>query len=285
MSWTHFLIQAVVAFDVFVLFYFLALNTSYLILFLVSLREVLRFVRRTFFSDYRQIMQSGMTWPISIVVAAHNEEKTIIATVRSLMMVSYSEFVAPGLVAVAAMNGAAFDSTFNFFYKLHYMKIYDAMLSTPLTLSNIVLGEVSWSVLRSSLYATVFLAIAAAAGLITSPWAVLMAPVALLIGVSISAIGIFSTTFIRNWHDFDYLSLALQVLFIGSATFYPIDVYPQWVQVAVNFTPLYHGVALCRDLAFGTIGLADLGHLGVLLAATLGFGLWARVRLEARLLD
>jgi cellulose synthase/poly-beta-1,6-N-acetylglucosamine synthase-like glycosyltransferase len=91
-SWSHFVVQAVVAFDVFVLFYFLALNTSYLVLFLVSLREVLRFVRRTFFSDYRQIMQSGMTWPISIVVAAHNEEKTIIATVRSLMMVSYGEF-------------------------------------------------------------------------------------------------------------------------------------------------------------------------------------------------
>jgi cellulose synthase/poly-beta-1,6-N-acetylglucosamine synthase-like glycosyltransferase len=91
-SWSRVLIQAVVAFDVFVLFYFLLLNTSYLILFLISLREVLRFVRRTFFSDYRQIMQSGMTWPISIVVAAHNEEKTIIATVRSLMMVSYGEF-------------------------------------------------------------------------------------------------------------------------------------------------------------------------------------------------
>ncbi len=82
MSWSHFVVQAVVAFDVFVLFYFLALNTSYLVLFLVSLREVLRFVRRTFFSDYRQIMQSGMTWPISIVVAAHNEEKTIIAPAK-----------------------------------------------------------------------------------------------------------------------------------------------------------------------------------------------------------
>jgi len=91
-SFEHGLIQAIIAFNVFVLLYFLALNTSYLVLFLVSLREVWRFVRRTFFSDYRRIMQSDMTWPVSILVAAHNEEKNIVETVRSLMMVNYGEF-------------------------------------------------------------------------------------------------------------------------------------------------------------------------------------------------
>ncbi len=92
MSWVGWLTEAVVAFNVFVLVYFLILNSIYLGLFLVSLAEVLRFVRRTFFSDYRQIMQSEMTWPISVLVAAHNEEKTIVDTVRSLMMVNYGEF-------------------------------------------------------------------------------------------------------------------------------------------------------------------------------------------------
>jgi len=200
-------------------------------------------------------------------------------------LVTYREFVAPALVAVAAMNGAAFDSTFNFFYKLNYLKLFDAMLATPLTLSNIVLGEVSWSVLRSTLYASVFLLLTALLGLISSPWAILMVPVAVLIGFAISAIGVFSTTFIRNWHDFDYLSLALQLLFLCSGTFYPITVYPGWAQVLVNFTPLYHGVELCRHLAVGTVGLVDLFHLGVLMVATVGFGLWARRRLEAKLLD
>ena len=92
MNWTGWLSEAVVAFNVFVVLYFLALNTIYLVLFVISTFEVWRFVRRTFFSDYRQIMQSDMTWPISILVAAHNEEKTIVETVRSLMMVNYSEF-------------------------------------------------------------------------------------------------------------------------------------------------------------------------------------------------
>jgi len=91
-SWTAFLSDLVFGFNVFVLVYFLALNSIYLLLFLVSLAEVVRFVRRTFFSDYRQIMQSEMTWPISVLVPAHDEAKTIVETVRSLMMVNYGEF-------------------------------------------------------------------------------------------------------------------------------------------------------------------------------------------------
>ena len=99
------LTHLVVGFNYFVLFYFLVLNTIYLGLFLVSLAEILRFVRRTFFSDYRQIMQSTMTWPISIIVPAHDEEKTIAETVRSLLMVNYGEF------EVIVVNDGSNDAT------------------------------------------------------------------------------------------------------------------------------------------------------------------------------
>ncbi len=92
MSWIEIATRAVVWFNYFVLVYFILLNTLYLGLFLVSLVEIVRFLRRTFFSDYRQILQSDMTWPISILVPAHNEEKTIAETVRSLLMVNYGEF-------------------------------------------------------------------------------------------------------------------------------------------------------------------------------------------------
>ena len=88
-----------------VLGYYLALNTTYLILFLLSLGAVWRFVRRTFFADYRQLMQSEMTWPISIVVAAHDEEKTIVETVRSLMMVNYGE------LEIVVVNDGSGDGT------------------------------------------------------------------------------------------------------------------------------------------------------------------------------
>ncbi len=88
----QFLVQAITIFNDFVLIYFISLNIIYLILFLVSLYEVLKFIKRTFFSDYQQILQSDMTWPISILVPAHNEEKNIVETVRSLQLVNYGEF-------------------------------------------------------------------------------------------------------------------------------------------------------------------------------------------------
>ena len=91
-DWTALATDLIVGFNRFVLAYFLALNTIYLGLFVVSLREIWYFVRRTFWSDYRQIMQSELTWPISIIVPAHNEEKTIVETVRSLQMINYGEF-------------------------------------------------------------------------------------------------------------------------------------------------------------------------------------------------
>ena len=105
MNWTAIITTLIVGFNTFVLVYFLLLNTSYLVLFLLSLRGVFRFTRRTFFSDYRQIMQSEMTWPITIIVAAHNEEKTIVDTVRSLRMVNYSEF------EVIVVNDGSTDGT------------------------------------------------------------------------------------------------------------------------------------------------------------------------------
>ena len=92
MNWELWVARAIQGFNAFVLAYFLALNVSYILLFFVSLREVLTFLRRTFFSDYQQILRSDMTLPISMICPAHNEEKTIVDTVRSLQMLNYPEF-------------------------------------------------------------------------------------------------------------------------------------------------------------------------------------------------
>ncbi len=231
------------------------------------------------------ILVAGFFEPIFWLIGISAGLSTIIDDIEfGGELVEYTAFVAPGLIAVSAMNGAAFDATFNFYFKLKQLKIFDSIITTPVTITNVVMGEAVWSVLRSTAYATSFLILTVLFGLVASPWAILIIPVSALIGFSISAIGIFATTFVRNWHDFDYFSLALQVLFIGSATFYPITVYPSWVQIVVQFTPLYHGVALCRSLALGTAGLADVGHLIVLVGFTAFFGWWANRRLEKSLL-
>lgn len=198
--------------------------------------------------------------------------------------VEYASFVAPGLIAASAMFGAVFDSTFNFFYKLRYAKTFDAMLTTPLTLGTIVSGEVLWAMLRAGIYALVFLLIAAVMGLIASWWAVLIVPAALLTGIAFSAIGVAATTLLSSWHDFDYIFLITQPLFLASTTFFAIDVFPGWAQPLVQATPLYHGVSLCRDLALGTVGWSATGHVAYLVVMT-GIGIvWARRRLTMLLL-
>jgi len=198
--------------------------------------------------------------------------------------VEYALFVAPALIAVSAMNGAAFESTYNFYYKLRYSKIFDSIVVTPVRLREIVMGEVTFSVLRATTYATGFLVFAAMLGFIESWWGIFIIPATVLIGTSVSALGVWSSTFMRNWHDFDYLGLTLQFLFMCSATFFPIDVFPGWAQAVVRATPLYHGVAVCRELALGSISSATLAHVAYMIGLTVVFGWLANRRLDRWLL-
>ena len=182
--------------------------------------------------------------------------------------VPYATFVAPGLLAASAMNGAVFDSTFNVFWKLKYAKLYDAMLATPLGPRDIAVGEVAWAQLRGLVYAAAFLLVMLMAGLLPSWWAVLALPAAVLVGVAFAGVGMAATTFMRSWQDFELVTLAVLPMFLFSATFYPLSTYPAGVQWVVRLTPLYHAVSLIRSLTLGIVGLPLLGH--VLYLAVLG---------------
>ncbi|MEX2458917.1 MAG: ABC transporter permease [Actinomycetota bacterium] len=180
--------------------------------------------------------------------------------------VSYPEFVAPALLAASAMNGAVFESTFNIFFKLRFARTYDAVLATPMQPNDIAIGEVSWSLLRGGLYAVGFLVVAAALGLIRSPLALLALPAALLIGFAFAAVGMAASTFMRSWQDFDLVTLVTLPLFLFSATFYPIDVYPAAIQPLIRLSPLYHSVEIVRAMMLGVVDVSLVGHLAFLLA-------------------
>ncbi len=182
-------------------------------------------------------------------------------------LVSYAVFVAPALMATAAMNGAIYDSTFNLFYKIKYARTYEAILATPVGTSDVALGEVTWALMRGSIYSTGFIVVIVALRLVASPTAILALPAAVLIGFAFAAVGTAITTFIRKWEDFDMVQLALVPLFLFSATFFPITAYPQPVQLIVQLTPLYHGVDLIRGLTTGSLGpqlLVDVAYLAAL---------------------
>ncbi|MGI8716955.1 MAG: ABC transporter permease [Lapillicoccus sp.] len=199
--------------------------------------------------------------------------------------VPYAVFVAPALLASSAMNGAIFDSTFNVFFKLKYAKLYDSVLATSMGPRDVAVGEIAWSLLRGTFYSTAFLGVAWAAGTVSSWWALLALPAATFIGFAFAAVGMFLTTFMRSWVDFDYVTLAIQPMFLFSATFFPLSAYPGAAQWVVAATPLYHGVALERALMLGEVGPGLLWHVGYLLALGLVGLVGAGRRIEKLLLS
>jgi len=181
-------------------------------------------------------------------------------------LVSYTVFVAPAMLASAAMNGAIYDATYNLLFKLKYHKTYDAVLATPVTPVDVAVGEIGWALMRGSLYSAMFLVVMLLMGLITSWWALLALPAVVLVGFAFAAVGTACTTYMRTWQDFEYVTLATLPMFLFSATFYPLSVYPEALQWVVRLSPLYHAAALLRELTTGSVGLLSLVHVAVLAA-------------------
>ncbi|MGQ0481758.1 MAG: ABC transporter permease [Pseudonocardia sp.] len=196
----------------------------------------------------------------------------------------YAAFIAPGLLAASAMNGAVFDSTYNVFFKLRYAKLYDAMLATPLGPVDIALGEIGWALLRGGLYSAGFLAVMGAFGLLTSPWVVLALPAALLVALAFAAVGMAATSFMRSWQDFDLIQLAIMPMFLFATTFFPLGVYPRPVQLLVECLPLFHAVELMRGLTTGAVSSGLWGHVAYLVVMAALGGMVATRRLGTLLL-
>jgi len=198
--------------------------------------------------------------------------------------VDYKDFVAPGLLASAAMNGSLLDTTFNFFVKFKYSHTYDAILATPVGTGDVATGEVLWALMRGAIYSSAFLVTMVAFGLVHSWWALFVVPVAVLIGFAFAGAGLAATTFMRSWVDFDYVTLALVPLFLFSATFFPLDQYPAALQAVIRITPLYQGVVLERALVLGDVSWILVVHAAYL--AVLGaVGLRVSARRIGRLLQ
>ena len=120
----------------------------------------------------------------------------------------YAAFVAPALLAASAMNGAYYDAT-NVFWKLRYAKVYDAMLSTPISPRDVALGETLYAVLRAVLYSAAFLNIILVLGLVDSWWGLAILPACLVIGFGFAGAGIAAMTWMRSWQDFDLIQLVM----------------------------------------------------------------------------
>lgn len=175
--------------------------------------------------------------------------------------VPYAAFIAPALLAVSAMNGAIYDSTWNVFFKLNYGKLYEGMLSTSLGPLDVALGEILYALLRGLAYATGFMIIMQLIGLNLSWTAILALPAVLLIAFGFASLGMAVTSYMKTFQQMDWINFVMLPMFLFSATFYPISVYPGWVQQIVMALPLWHGVELIRGLTTGVLSAGMLWHV------------------------
>jgi lipooligosaccharide transport system permease protein len=205
--------------------------------------------------------------------------------------ISYSAFVAPGLLASSCLNGAITDGFFNVHFKLHHQKTYDGILATPMRVPDVAFGEMLWALGRGSIYAAAFLLVLFALGnatgrpLLLSRWALLAWPAAVLAAASFSAMALCLTTIARKVQDFDMvMGLLVMPMFLFSGIFVPITRFPEAVQWIMRATPLYHAVGLLRQLTTGSVSIAIAGHLAYLVVAGIVAFCVAMYRLERTLI-
>jgi lipooligosaccharide transport system permease protein len=233
------------------------------------------------------VVLSGFFEPVFYLLSMGLGLGTLVGTVSTTtgQEVPYAAFIAPALLAVSAMNGAVYDSTWNVFFKMNYSKLYEGMLSTSLGPLDVAFGEILLALLRGALYAVGFMAVMQLLGLNLSITALLALPAVLLIAFGFASLGMAITSYMKTFQQMDWINFVLLPMFLFSATFYPISVYPEPIQWIVQALPLWHGVELVRGLTTGALSVALLGHVlyyVVMIAVGLVF---TTKRLKALFLD
>jgi lipooligosaccharide transport system permease protein len=158
------------------------------------------------------------------------------------------------------MNGAIYDSTMNVYFKLKHDRLYHGMLATSLGPMDVALGEISWALLRGLSYSIGFMAIVAPLGLIPSMWGILAIPAAVLIALGFASFGMAVTSYMKSYQQLEVVNVVLLPMFLFSGSFYPLDVFPEWLQTIIRLFPLAHAIDLVRGLTLGNISWALAGH-------------------------
>jgi lipooligosaccharide transport system permease protein len=188
--------------------------------------------------------------------------------------VRYLDFLAPGLLASTAMQIGGNEAMYPVMAAIKWLRTYFAMLATPLTVIDVLVGHLAWIALRLLMVTSIYLVIMAAFGTVHSALAILALPVGVLTGLAFAApIAAFAAAQQNDTGFTTIYRFGLIPLFLFSGTFFPITQLPRWLQIIAEATPLYHGVALCRGLVLGRMGVAAAGaHLAYLVAlAAVGF--------------
>jgi len=184
---------------------------------------------------------------------------------------TYVVFMAPAIIATNIMYTAFMENSFSSFVRMYYQKTYDAIMATPLSVDEIIAGEIMWGATKSLLAASVMTTVLSLFGLVHFPTGLGILPLAFLGGLLFGAVGMIFTGVVKSIDMFNLpIFLFITPMYLFSGTFFPIETLPGWAQIVAYCLPLSHLVTLSRNLCLGTItGTQVLVSGSYLLAATL----------------
>lgn len=201
------------------------------------------------------------------------------------LSLEYAMFLAPGMLAASTLNGALFDGYFGPFFKLNWMKTYESIITTPMNIPDIAVGEIMWALIRGTTYGAGFLIVMLVLGLIGSAWAVLALPAVMLSAGALSSGAMILTFLSREISALEkVMTLVVVPLFLFSGTFFPVSQYPEALQPVVQATPLFHSASLLRDLTTGAVGIETSLHAGYLFVMMIVCGSIVIRRMRGRLI-
>jgi len=189
--------------------------------------------------------------------------------------IEYVRFIAPGLVAISIMYGGFFECTYGSFVRMHYQKTFDAIIATPVSIEDVITGEILWGATKSFINSTIVLAVIEVLGALLIPQVLFSSVTVLLIpvfafigGLMFSAIAMIFTGLVPNIDSFNYpFFLLVTPMFLLGGTFFPLYLLGPFEPVAYAL-PLTHVSNLVRDAALGYWNLIDVAAIIYIIAAT-----------------
>ena len=180
----------------------------------------------------------------------------------------YIKYIGPGIIASSSMFAAVYECTYGTYIRMTFQKTFDAILATPVNLDDLVGAEMAWAAVKSVIYGITIMIVVALFGIVDSPLLLLAIPAIFLGGLIFAEISMITTALVPGIDSFSYFyTLFMTPLFLFSGIFFPVDAMPRPVADIAWFTPLYHVVNICRDLAAGHAAKAGWSYLWILVVA------------------
>jgi lipooligosaccharide transport system permease protein len=198
---------------------------------------------------------------------------------------SYLRFMAPGVIAVAIMFWAFFETTYASFVRMYYQRTFDAMLGTPLLVEDVIAGEWLWGATKSVLASAIMLAVIGAFGLVDWPAGLAVVPIALLGGLLFAALGLVATALVPTIDAFNVTTFVfIFPMFLFSGTFFPVDILPPWGKAVAMALPLTHVSLLVRGACLGAAPAGWAASVAYLVGMTVVVAAAALVLMRRRLI-